>query len=248
MSQSILSRAVLRETLRFAARGLPVAILVSLGFFYALLLVPGFDAFWRGVVLAVVLPVLLALPLMGWIAFERARLADARRAVNRAASRDPVTGFLHGPVLASFVDRRRDRSTGVQQRGAFLLVDAAELGNVNRTFGLEWHDEALRHVARAIAGAVRSTDLVGRTGTDSFGVFLDGASESEALEVGERIRASVEDAYFAPDGVRHLIGVTVAGVTFADDLDFGDLYVQARQALEQPAARVTTALAEARRS
>ena len=110
---------------------------------------------------------------------------------------------------------------------------------------MEWHDDALRHVSTAIAGAVRSTDLVGCTGMDSFGVFLAGASEAEAVEVGERIRVSVENSYFAPDGVRHMIEVNIAGVTFADDLSFNELYVQATQALEQPDARTTMAVIKA---
>lgn len=245
MSQNILSRAILRESLQFAAKGLPIALLVSLVLAYVLLMVPGLDAFSRGVALAIALPVLLVMPLLCWVAVERARLAEARKALNRASARDPVTGFVRGPVLAGFVDRRREPSSPERSGGAFLLVDASALGAINRAFGMEWHDDALRHVSTAIAGAVRSTDLVGCTGTDSFGVFLAGASEAEALDVGERIRVSVEDSYFAPEGVRHMIEVKIAGVTFADHLSFNELYVQATLALDQPDAHTNTAVIKA---
>lgn len=243
MSGGLWSKPLFREAMRLVGVGVPAALVVSGLWLYALLNVGGLDAFSRSVALAASLPLVLCAPLLVWVAVERARLGKARRALNRVAGHDPVTDVLRGPLLAEIVDRRGRTAAG----GAFLIVDASRLGAINRTYGFEWYDEALRHVATAIRGAIRATDLVARTEADAFGVFLGGADAEDALEVGERIRAAVSASYFAPESMRDTIDVTVAGVTFDGEVDFMDLYIQAQRVLDElPEGRRTT-LAIARR-
>lgn len=230
------TRSVAREAVRLVALGLPAALLVSMIAAYALLLVDTLGGFGRLLALAVALPALLATPLLVWIAIERMRVRDVRRALNRAASRDPVTGFLHASALSGLVGERRAPSRA-GPGGAFLVVDASQIGKVNRNYGFAWRDEALAHIAQAIRSAVRAGDLVARTGEDSFGIFLGGAQAEDALGVGERIRAALAASYFAPEGVENMLDVSVGGVVFEEAPDIQQLYVQAMRALDLPAER-----------
>jgi diguanylate cyclase len=223
-------RTIAWETARVGAIGLPLAMAASLALTYGLLLAGGMDGLERLIVLALVLPAVVALPLLAWVAVERSRATRARQSLNRMQSRDPVTGFLHAAVMAGIVDRREVHD---RRGGAFLVVDAGALARVNLAYGFEWHDEALRHVAGAIRAAVRAGDLVGRAGPDSFAVFLAGAEADDALAVGERIREAVAASYFAPAGVRQMLDVIVGGVVFEAAPTMQELYVQAMRTLER---------------
>lgn len=224
----------MRDAARLLAVGLPVALLVSLVFAYGTLLIDALDGFGRLIALAIALPLALAVPLLGWLAAERAHGRDLTQALNRVQSRDPVTGFLRPAVMAGLVDRRA--AQGDNPGGAFLVIDASQLGALNRAHGFEWHDEALQHVAGAIRASVRAGDMVTRTGPDSFAVFLAGAEVDDALTVGERVRKAVAAVYFAPGGVAQMLDVKVGGVVFDETPDMQELYVQAMRTLEGPAA------------
>lgn len=241
MSTSGFRRAVLREAVRLGVAVLPLAVLAALALSYAML-AGGLDAFGRLAVLTLGLPVLIGVPMVVWLALERVRLREARRAVTRAASHDPATGLLNGAPFASMVERRRSPAEG--DHGALLIVDASQLGTINRTYGFLWHDEALGHIARAIRDAVRASDLVARIGPDSFGVYLAGAQSRDALEVGERIKSAVSDSYFAPEGTRRMLDVMVAGVVYEGAANFDRLCAQAMETLARPEARYATALSQ----
>jgi diguanylate cyclase (GGDEF)-like protein len=227
-------RSIARDAARLLAVGLPVALLVSLAFAYGTLLIDALGGFGRLAALAVALPVVLAVPLLGWVAAERVHGRELTQVLNRMQSRDPVTGFLRPSVMAGLVERRA--AQGDRPGGAFLVIDASQLGALNLAHGFEWHDEALQHVAGAIRASVRSGDMVARIGPDSFVVFLAGAEVDDALTVGERVRAAVAKVYFAPGGVAQMLNVKVGGVVFDETPDMQELYVEAMHTLERAAA------------
>jgi diguanylate cyclase len=80
---------------------------------------------------------------------------------------------------------------------------------------------------------VREEDLIGRIGTSIFGVFLPGATEEDAKEVGERIRARVAQVYFAPKGAEDVLSIGVGGVVFENELAFEDMFRSAEQLLSR---------------
>jgi diguanylate cyclase (GGDEF)-like protein len=223
------------------ALGLPFAVLLSVLLAYGLLLVGALDSFGRAVVTTLLLPVMIGAPLLALIGVQRAQLRALSRSITSVTSRDPVTGMMNGTALAGMVDDRRSSARAARQRGAFLVVDARQLDAVNRSYGFGWRDEALRHVAAAIRSAIRSGDMVARTGPDTFGVFLAGAEADDALAVGERIRAAVAATYFAPGGVADMLDVVVGGVVFDGQPRLEELYVQAIRTIDpNPTVSSTT--------
>jgi diguanylate cyclase (GGDEF)-like protein len=130
------------------------------------------------------------------------------------------------------VDRRapRQESSGPRS-GAFLVIHPEHIRSINQRFGLGWGDEALRLIASTIQSSVRKEDLVGRIGTSMFGVFLPGATEDDAKEIGERIRARVAQAYFAPKGTEDVLTISVGGVVFENELAFEDMFRSAESLL-----------------
>jgi len=84
------------------------------------------------------------------------------------------------------------------------LLDVDHFKAFNDRFGHPRGDEALVHVARAIASRCRAHDIVARYGGEEFAVVLPEASIEGALAFGEKIRESVETTGFGPSGREEL--------------------------------------------
>jgi diguanylate cyclase (GGDEF)-like protein len=219
-----------RGGLRLAAIGVVVAVVASLAINYLLLFSDTLTPFGRGVALSILLPVLIGGPAFFAIGRLRWQAREMRRRLQRTATYDELTQVLNGKAFAGIVERRRESPFG-SDRGAFLVIDAAEVRAINRRHGVDWGEEALRLIAAAIRGSVRAGDVVGRTSQNEFGVYLSGAREEDAQEVGERIRAAVAEVYFAPGGTRDMLGVSVAGVVFESELEFTEMLREAARQL-----------------
>lgn len=221
-----------RDVARLTLAGTAVAIAVSLLVTYLLFFSEALDPFGRSLVLAVGLPVLIAAPLFVFIGLKLQELRQQRQSLNRLTTYDQTTGLINGMVLASVVERRV-HATDVEDpaRGGFLVLRLDNLLDINIEYGFGWGDEALRLVASAIRASVRESDTVGRLGASEFGVFLPGASEENAREVGERIRAEVAKASFAPRGTETELSVSTGGVVFEQDFGFGDMFRSAEHQL-----------------
>lgn len=203
---------------------------LSVGLNYLLLFSQVLTPFGRSMVTAILLPVVLGVPLFLFIGLKQMEVRRYRRELDKSATFDALTGCLNGAVFTSMVERRTARPSAPGPRsGAFLVIHSEHLRSINLRFGLEWGDEALRLIASTIRSSVRAEDLVGRMGTSMFGVFLSGATEAEAKEIGERIRMRVAQVYFAPKGMEDPLTIKVGGVMFETEVEFADMFRSAEQ-------------------
>jgi diguanylate cyclase len=223
----------------------PVARLVGLGTLACigfsvllnyLLLFVQIDPFTRSMATAVVLPLFLAVPLFSVLAVKLQDIRNLRQELNNLATLDRVTSCFTGTAFSAFVGgtltlERRKPSKGNQ--GALLVLDLEHLNAINARFGHNWGDEALRLIASVIRSSIRSSDVVGRVGSSEFGIFLPDASEENAVEIAERIRAAVANAYFAPQGRRDALTVSVGGIIYRDQVDFGEMFRAAEQQMHK---------------
>lgn len=146
-------------------------------------------------ILATLLPILVALPIslvvMGQgerLRRAYAALAAANEALSRKASRDHLTGVLNRESFLTQVEVARLAPDG----GTLLMIDVDHFKSVNDNYGHATGDVALAAVARAITEQVRQKDVVARVGGEEFAVFLVGADMSEALQIAQRVRSAVE--------------------------------------------------------
>jgi len=188
----------------------------------------------RAILTDIFLPVLLAPPMLFFLTSKMRELAIAHHELSIVASKDSLTSVLNRGAFTTLVDaylndvRAHERAAN----GALLVVDADNFKAINDSFGHDRGDEALRIIAKSIAGILRGADLVGRIGGEEFGVFLPGVGVPHAEAVAERIRRIVNDADFVPDGrLRRPLSVSVGGAVFERPLAFGDLFRVADQQL-----------------
>lgn len=215
--------------------GVGLSLVFSILLNYLLLFSETVTLFDRSLITAIALPIVIGGPLSFVIAYQMREVRRCRREFTRSASYDRATQFFNGNVFPSVMDRRiAAKSNDDPQQGAFLIVNADNLRSINMRYGLDWGEEALRLIASTIRCSVRSEDVVGRLGDSEFGIFLPGATEENAREVGKRIKAEIADVYFAPTlAGREMLGISVAGVTFEGELTFDGAYRAAERQLDE---------------
>jgi diguanylate cyclase (GGDEF)-like protein len=156
--------------------------------------------------------------------------AYSHREAETQASTDALTGLPNRRYFDEFcglLARRRRSGDAV----GVLMIDIDKFKILNDTHGHATGDEVLRAVGGAIVAAVREDDVPARYGGEEFVVLLRNPSPAVAIEVGERVRASVAALDLHRLGVR---GVSVSvGVAVASEADqpIGDLIGQADRAL-----------------
>lgn len=219
-----------RQVIWRAFLGTVACVCLSLGLNYLLLFSDVLTPFGRSIVTATLVPIIIGLPLFLLLGRMQIETRRYRQELTRSGTYDKLTGCLNGAVFTSMVDRRAARPAGPRS-GAFLVIHPEHLASINLRFGLGWGDEALRLVASAIRSSVRTDDLIGRIGNAMFGVFLPGATQQDARQVGERIRQAVGQIYFAPKGDKDLLTIRAGGVVFEHELAFEDMFRSAEEML-----------------
>jgi diguanylate cyclase (GGDEF)-like protein len=156
--------------------------------------------------------------------------ALSHRAAEARASTDVLTGLPNRRYFDEFCGllgrrRRSDDAVGV------LMIDIDRFKALNDAHGHATGDEVLRAVAGAIGHAVRDDDVPARYGGEEFAVLLRNPTPSEAIDVGERVRAAVKRLDLDGIGVE-AVSVSV-GVAVAESADepIGDLVERADRAL-----------------
>ncbi|KHK04481.1 GGDEF domain-containing protein [Desulfovibrio sp. TomC] len=144
--------------------------------------------------------------------------------LTRQREADELTGIpnraylrRHGPAVLSLAERRGSSV-------ALLFCDLNRFKAVNDTFGHETGDAVLRDVARAMAGRVRTYDLLARLGGDEFVVLMPDAGPAEGEVMADRIRHCVAEVA----GDRNLSGVpglsvSIGVAVYAPGQDIDDL-------------------------
>ncbi len=109
------------------------------------------------------------------------------------ATRDELTGQLNRNSLRAELAQAIDRAQAEERNCAFLVASIDRLAMINDTYGFDAADEVIVAVGERLARTLRSTDVIGRTAGNKFGVILGNCSERELGRVADRLRASVRD-------------------------------------------------------
>jgi diguanylate cyclase (GGDEF)-like protein len=119
-------------------------------------------------------------------------LKQANERLARLVSTDHLTEVLNrrGVEQALGVELRRMRRSG--EGLVAVLVDYDNFKNINDAYGYAVGDAALRALTKAVNGALRAGDHLGRVGGDEFLVLLPGATLDEGFAVAEKLRRTIK--------------------------------------------------------
>jgi diguanylate cyclase (GGDEF)-like protein len=153
-----------------------------------------------------------------------------------AAIVDPLTGLINRRGFQEYALSLCARRAARRQPVSMLMFDLDHFKSINDRFGHAVGDDALRLFGEVARSNMRENDIVARYGGEEFAAIVP-ANLEDAAKIGERIRASFQDA-----------GVTISGHRMNATVSIGIATSQARVTdLEQLAARADSALYRAKR-
>jgi diguanylate cyclase (GGDEF)-like protein len=142
---------------------------------------------------------------------ENAQLLAERDRLTLEASTDALTGLANRRHLDEYLAEQFRISSRYGTPLSVIILDIDFFKKVNDTYGHQAGDQVLRNVAMALTKTVREADLCARYGGEEFVIVLPATPIEGALELAERIRASIEANTMVAGGKR--LNVTIsAGV------------------------------------
>lgn len=142
--------------------------------------------------------------------FQMEQLEAQRRALERLAITDPLTGVANRRRFGERLEEEVQRRGRSGRPFCVLLCDADFFKKVNDTYGHHAGDVVIRHIADVLSAGVRGQiDLVGRLGGEEFGVLLPETDLPAAREVAERVLAQMREHLFVVDGRQFRVTLSI---------------------------------------
>jgi len=128
------------------------------------------------------------------------RLLETQEALRREATHDGLTGLWGHKAILQILDRELLRSQRSGGTVSVMMADLDHFKSVNDSLGHAAGDEVLRMVARALAGAVRPYDSVGRYGGEEFLIVAPECGVDDAHMLAERVRGGIANTQISMNG------------------------------------------------
>jgi len=162
-------------------------------------------------------------------------LRRANRELELLATTDGLTGLLNRRRMMEWLDHEILRARRHGHALTLCMVDIDHFKHVNDCYGHMAGDRALVAIAGVLTRSMRSIDLIARFGGEEFVLLLTETDFTVAVELVERLRASVAAQVLQADDGRSFsmtISVGVAALEADDEQDsVSRLLVRADQAL-----------------
>jgi diguanylate cyclase (GGDEF)-like protein len=141
------------------------------------------------IVMSAAIPGLVA-PVVIWrIQTLMDALDEANAALARLAATDQLTGLLNRRGFEEAAEALLKEASRSGAPVAALMCDIDHFKKINDTYGHDFGDQAIRHVARLIAGKQAAAGAIaGRHGGEEFVLLLPGASQGQARLIAEELR------------------------------------------------------------
>ncbi|MDH5297451.1 MAG: GGDEF domain-containing protein [Desulfobulbaceae bacterium] len=151
------------------------------------------------------------------------------------ARRDALTGLANRRVLDERIDSMLESARRHNRPLTIACMDLDRFKQVNDTMGHAEGDRVLRMVARALAGMVRTSDLLVRMGGDEFQLLMPDTSLENARTLADRLCMAVEGLEIQAPGSERL-GVSIGLTQWQPDLTKEEWLQRADEALYQAKA------------
>ena len=151
-----------------------------------------------------------------------------------AASRtDALTGIANRRAMQHSLEAEFSRVTRHGGEFSILMVDVDYFKLVNDRYGHAVGDQVLIEIADVFSVVLRKQDSPARWGGEEFLVLLPETSASQAIQVAEKLRASVENIDTTKLGMQDQITVSVGVQCISSATGIDDLIEKADQLLYQ---------------
>ncbi|MCX7739268.1 MAG: diguanylate cyclase [Hydrogenothermaceae bacterium] len=142
---------------------------------------------------------------------------------------DPITGLYN---LNGF-NFRYTEEMKENEMACLILVDIVNFTNINKMYGFKTGDYILKFLGERLKTIFRDTDIIGRIGSDEFGVLLTGIKKKDSLLlVLEKVKSFLQNKINVEN--KNIVIFTNAGISIYpnDGNSFEELYNKASIALK----------------
>ncbi len=139
-----------------------------------------------------------------------ANLRNLAVAEIRAAT-DGLTGLPNKRAVTDALKRTFAQATRTKSTLGLLLLDLDHFKQVNDQYGHAAGDQVLASVGAALRSVLRNRDFAGRNGGEEFAILLPDTGIAAALEIAERVRATIAEVTLPGTDVPVTVSVGVAG-------------------------------------
>jgi diguanylate cyclase (GGDEF)-like protein len=143
-----------------------------------------------------------------------ANLRNLATAETRAAT-DALTGLPNKRALDDTLKRMAAQAGRTASPLSIVFLDLDHFKNINDTYGHERGDEVLAAVGAVLRDDLRVSDFAGRIGGEEFLILLPDTGRGGALEVAEKIRASIH--HLGVRGLAQPVTASLGVATMPDD-------------------------------
>ena len=132
--------------------------------------------------------------------------------LKRLATADPLTGEMTRARLLGELARAIEDAEAKRASVGFLIVGIDDLAHVNRSYGFDVADEAIKAVAERLRSRMRGADRIGRFSDNKFGFVLHECEPDDLPVAAARFVNAVREEPFETSGGPVVISVTAGGV------------------------------------
>jgi diguanylate cyclase (GGDEF)-like protein len=143
------------------------------------------------------------------LAAVETRIERARQ-IRRYLDHDNLTGLLNRDAFLRRVKTKITRAEGTP--AALAMLDVDRFKQINDTHGHAFGDQVLARLSSFLRTRVRMSDIVGRHGGEEFTMLINDATEQEAAQLLDRLRAEFAETAHTSGSGRTIFVTFSAGV------------------------------------
>ena len=139
------------------------------------------------------------------------------------ATRDALTGLYNRTYFAEALNAAITASARAASPIGVVFCDIDHFKILNDTYGHQFGDDVLRHVAQIFYEVLRKSDVIARYGGEEFVVLVHQPTEKGLEKLSERLRQAVESGAFWFEGKRVIVTISIGAAIILPERDPGDL-------------------------
>jgi len=161
--------------------------------------------------------------------------AHAIEQLQTKSEKDPLTGIYNKGALQMKGNESFKRAKLLKVPMSIAVFDIDHFKKINDTHGHTAGDYVLKEMAAVIGKKlIRLDDFFARYGGEEFVVLLFGSNLQQALEIGERLRATIEGHSFDFQGIKIPVTISVGVSTKQGEMaTWEELFSRADDAMYQ---------------
>ena len=119
------------------------------------------------------------------------RIVELQKQLLELSTTDPLTSLRNRRAFDERLGEAFEHARRYGRPLSLAIVDVDHFKTINDTHGHDTGDAVLRGVAKMIGSRTRQTDFAARVGGEEFAILLPETALFEALQFGEKLRASI---------------------------------------------------------